>query len=204
MINEKTFSSDKKEKVKKSGKKGKRKAITRLSKLKFEEKILQIKRVTKVVKGGKKMTFRALVIVGDLSRKVGLGIGRADDVNLAIDKAILNAKKHIINVPLTKKFSIPHLTSSEFGACKVMIRPAPLGTGVIAGASMRTVLELSGIKNVSAKQLGAKNLLNNAKATISALSTLSEKIELAKYQSIRRRAFYKKVMKEFKDAIQIF
>lgn len=180
-------------------KKGKKTKI-RLSKLKFVEKILQIKRVTKVVKGGKKMTFRAVVIVGDLKRKVGLGVGRADDVNLAIDKAILNAKKHLINVPLTKKLSIPHFTFANFGACKVMIRPASLGTGVIAGGSMRPVLELAGIKNALAKEFGSKNILNNAKASISALYNLAEKIELAKYQSQRRAKFYQKIMKEFKNA----
>ena len=83
--------------------KGKRKPVIRLSKIKYEEKIVQIKRVTKVVKGGKKMTFRAVVIIGDNKRKVGVGIGRADDINLAIDKAILNRKKNLINVPLTLK-----------------------------------------------------------------------------------------------------
>jgi len=203
MKKEKTFAPKKKgknmqfSKVPKKGKKMRRKI--RLSRLKFEEKILQIKRVTKVVKGGKKMTFRAVVIVGDINRKVGLGVGRADDVKLAIDKAVLNAKKHIINVPLTKKSSIPHFTSFNFGACKIIMKPAPLGTGVIAGASMRPVLELSGIKNVSAKQLGAKNILNNAKATIMALSTLAKKIELTSSQSARRKKFYDKIMKKFKS-----
>jgi small subunit ribosomal protein S5 len=176
-----------------------KKRIIRLSKLKFEEKILQVKRVTKVVKGGKKMTFRAVVAVGDTKHKVGLGIGRADDVNLAIDKAILNAKKHLINVPLTKKLSIPHFISAKYGACKIMIRPASLGTGVIAGGSMRPVLELAGIKNVLGKQFGSKNILNNAKASINALSNLAQKIDLAKSQSKRREKFYKKIMKEFKN-----
>ncbi len=192
----------KKEKIIKNKKliKKPKRSTTRLSKLKFEEKILEVKRVTKVVKGGKKMTFRAAVAVGDTKRKVGIGIGRADDVNLAIDKAILNAKKHLINVPLTKKLSIPHFISADFGASSIMIRPASLGTGVIAGGSMRPILELAGIKNALGKQLGSKNILNNAKASISALSLLAQKIELAKYQSLGREKFYKKIMKEFKNA----
>lgn len=178
----------------------KKKTTIRLSKLKFQEKILQVKRVTKVVKGGKKMTFRVVVVVGDLKRKIGLGIGRADDVNRAMDKAILNAKKHIINVPLTKKMSIPHVICSNFGACKIMLRPAALGTGVIAGGAMRPVLELAGIRNALGKQFGSKNILNNAKASIKALYSLGEKIKLARSQSKAKGRFYKKIMKEFKNA----
>ena len=177
--------------------KGKRKPVIRLSKIKYEEKIVQIKRVTKVVKGGKKMTFRAVVIIGDNKRKVGVGIGRADDINLAIDKAILNGKKNLINVPLTLKDSIPHVVKSSYGACKLMLRPAQVGTGVIAGGSVRTVLELW--INIVAKQFGASNILNNAKATIFALTDLNEKVELGKYQSTRKQIFYDKVMKKYKN-----
>lgn len=181
-------------------KNNRKKTITRLSKKKYEEKIVQIKRVTKVVKGGKKMTFRAVVIIGDTKRKVGVGIGRADDVNLAIDKAVLNGKKNLINVPLTLKYSLPHVIKAGYGACTIMLRPASLGTGVIAGGSVRTVLELAGIKNILAKQFGSSNILNNAKATILALSLLNEKIELGKYQSSRKQKFYDKVMKKYKNA----
>lgn len=176
-----------------------KRAPIRLSKIKYEEKIIQIKRVTKVVKGGKKMTFRAVVIIGDNKRKVGVGIGRAEDVNLAIDKAILNGKKNLITVPLTKKDSVPHVIRSSFGACSIMLRPATLGTGVIAGGSVRTVLELAGIKNILAKQFGSNNILNNAKATIIALTSLNEKIELGKYQSNRKSFFYEKNMKKYKN-----
>ena len=177
-----------------------KKTVLRLSKIKYEEKIVQIKRVTKVVTGGKKMTFRAIVIIGDNKRKVGVGIGRADDVNLAIDKAVLNGKKNLITVPLTLKYSVPHVVRSSYGACSIMLRPAALGTGVIAGGSVKTVLELAGIKNILAKQFGSNNILNNAKATISALISLNEKIELAKTQSSRRQAFYDKIMKKYKNA----
>jgi small subunit ribosomal protein S5 len=155
----------------------KKKTILRLSKIKYEEKVIQIKRVTKVVKGGKKLTFRAIVIVGDNKRKVGVGIGRADDVNMAISKAILYGKKNLINVPLTLKFSVPHVVKAGYGACKIMLRPASQGTGVIAGGSVRTVLELAGIRNILAKQFGSSNILNNAKATILALTLLNEKVE---------------------------
>jgi small subunit ribosomal protein S5 len=178
----------------------KKKQPPKLSKLKYNERIVQVKRVTKVVKGGKKMTFRAVVIIGDTRQKVGVGVGRADDVNLAIDKAILNAKKNLIVLPLTTNSSIPHVVQVKYGSCSVMLRPAAEGTGVIAGGAMRTVLELGGARNILGKQLGSDNILNNAKATILALTTLNEKIELGKYQSIRRQAFYDKVMKKYKNA----
>jgi small subunit ribosomal protein S5 len=177
-------------------KKNNRRKILRFSKIKYEEKIVQVKRVTKVVKGGKKMTFRAVLIIGDNKRKVGVGIGRAEDVNLSIEKAILNGKKNLITVPLTILSSVPHVINASYGACKIMLRPASLGTGVIAGGSVRTVLELAGIKNILAKQFGSNNILNNAKATILALTTLNEKIELGKVQSLRRQKFYDKIMKK--------
>lgn len=173
--------------------------VTRFSKVKYEEKIVQIKRVTKVVKGGKKMTFRAVVIIGDNQKRVGVGVGRADDVNLAIDKAVLNGKKSLITVPLTYQSSIPHITRASFGACSIMLRPAAEGSGIIAGGSIKTVLELAGFKNVLAKQFGAKNVLNNAKATIIALNRLNESVELGKFQSIRMQTFYSKVMKKYKE-----
>jgi small subunit ribosomal protein S5 len=170
----------------------------RLSRIKYNEKVVQIKRVTKVVKGGKKMTFRAIVIIGDTKRKVGVGIGRADDVNLAIEKAILNGKKNLILVPLTTMNSIPHVIQASFGGSNIMLRPASQGTGVIAGGSVRTVLELAGLKNILGKQFGSKNILNNAKATILALNTLNEKIEIGKTHSQRRQLFYGKLMKKYK------
>lgn len=185
--------------MKTKNKLGKKKGITRLSKITFEEKIVQVKRVTKVVKGGKKLTFRAVVIIGDTKRKVGVGIGRADDVNLAIEKAIINGKKNIINVPLTLNYSIPHVVKANYGACSIMLRPSSTGTGVIAGGSVRTVLELAGFQNILAKQFGSSNILNNAKATILALNFLNEKVELGKYQSMRKQVFYEKIMRKYKN-----
>ena len=198
-------------KTSKDFKKGKRKEINKtsfggsfgksktikLSKIKYQEKVVQVKRVTKVVKGGKKMTFRAVIIIGDNKRKVGVGIGRAEDVNLAIDKAILHAKKNLITVPLTIFSSVPHVVEASYGASKIMLRPAALGTGVIAGGSIRTVLELAGINNILAKQFGCNNILNNAKVTILALMKLNEKIELGKSQCLRKRNYYNKIMKKY-------
>ena len=171
--------------------------IIKLSKIKYQEKVVQVKRVTKVVKGGKKMTFRAVIIIGDNKRKVGVGIGRAEDVNLAIDKAILHAKKNLITVPLTIFSSIPHVVEASYGASRIMLRPAALGTGVIAGGSIRTVLELAGINNILAKQFGCNNILNNAKVTILALMKLNEKIELGKSQCLRKKFYYDKIMKKY-------
>jgi len=173
----------------------KKRKILRLSKIKYEEKIVQVKRVTKVVKGGKKMTFRAIVIVGDGISKVGIGIGRAEDVNLAIDKAALNGKKNLITVPLTLERSIPHIARTKYSSCSIMLRPAAEGSGVIAGGSVKTVLELGGFKNVIAKQFGAKNVLNNAKATIQAIIILNEKVELGKLKSSYLNLFYRTRMK---------
>ena len=177
----------------------KKKLITRLSKIKYEEKIIQVTRVTKVVKGGKKLTFRVVVIIGDKKNRVGVGVGRAEDVNLAIDKAILSGKKNLVTIPLTRSYSIPHVIYASMGSTSIMLRPAGQGTGVIAGGSIRTVLELGGIRNILGKQIGSSNILNNAKTTILALKLLNDKIELSKYQSIRQQSFYEKIMKKYKN-----
>jgi small subunit ribosomal protein S5 len=186
---EKTTLKSSKININKKDNKASRKKI-RLSKIKYEEKIVQVKRVTKVVKGGKKMTFRAIVILGDNKRKVGVGIGRAEDVNLAIDKAILNGKKNLITVPLTINYSVPHVINSAYGACSIMLRPAAQGTGVIAGSSIRIVLELAGVKNIMAKQLGGSNVLNNARATIIALKNLKTPKIVAFERNVSLDKFY--------------
>jgi small subunit ribosomal protein S5 len=136
------------------------------------ERIVSIERVTKVVKGGKKLSFRATIVVGNERGKVGVGVGKAKDVGTAIRKGVTDGKKHLITVPLTSSNSIPHPTNGRFGAAKLILRPSAPGSGVIAGSSIRTVLELAGIKNILSKQLGSNNLLNNARATIDGLSTL--------------------------------
>ncbi len=138
----------------------------------WSERVVSIERVTKVVKGGKKMSFRATVVVGNERGKVGVGVGKAGDVITAVRKGVTDGKKHIITVPLTSANSIPHQINGRFGAAKLVLRPSAPGSGVIAGSSIRTVLELAGIKNILSKQLGSKNLLNNARATIHGLSIL--------------------------------
>ncbi|GAB4320340.1 MAG: 30S ribosomal protein S5 [Leptolyngbyaceae cyanobacterium] len=150
----------------------------------WQERVVQIKRVTKVVKGGKKLSFRAVVIVGNERGQVGVGVGKAADVIGAVKKGVADGKKHLVDVPLTKNNSIPHPTTGEGGGAKVMMRPAAPGTGVIAGGSVRTVLELAGVKNVLAKQLGSDNPLNNARATVDALETLRTFSEVAEERGI--------------------
>ena len=138
----------------------------------WQERVVAIQRVTKVVKGGKKMSFRAVIVVGNEQGKVGVGIGKASDVITAVKKGVTDGKKHVITVPLTSDNSIPHATTGRFGAAKLILRPSAPGCGVIAGGSTRVVLELAGIKNILSKQLGSNNLLNNARATIEGLSSL--------------------------------
>lgn len=142
------------------------------TKSEWSERVVSIDRVTKVVKGGKKMSFRAIIVVGNEQGKVGVGVGKAGDVITAVRKGVTDGKKHIITVPLTSANSIPHQTNGRFGAAKLILRPSAPGSGVIAGSSIRTVLELAGIKNILSKQLGSNNLLNNARATIDGLASL--------------------------------
>jgi small subunit ribosomal protein S5 len=156
----------------------------------WQERVVQIRRVTKVVKGGKKLSFRAIVIVGNEKGQVGVGVGKASDVIGAVKKGVADGKKHLIEVPLTKSNSIPHPSNGVGGGAKVMIRPASSGTGVIAGGAVRTVLELAGVKNILAKQLGSGNPLNNARAAINALSTLRTFSEVAKARDITLENLY--------------
>lgn len=172
--------------------KTKRKARTKssVSREKWNERVIQISRVTKVCKGGKKLSFRAVVVVGNEAGNVGVGVGKADDVINAITKAISDAKRQIISIPLTKTNSIPHLTIGNFGACQALIKPAGDGTGVIAGSSIRTVLELAGIKNILAKQIGPNNILNSARATICALENLKTPSMVANERGLPVEKFY--------------
>nr|ARW65029.1 ribosomal protein S5 [Polysiphonia sertularioides] len=151
---------------------------------KWEEKVVQVKRVTKVVKGGKKLSFRAVIIIGDENGQIGVGVGKANDVIGAVKKGVTDAKKHVVNIPLTKYYSIPHIIKGSSGAADVILRPSATGSGVIAGGATRTVLELAGIKNILAKQLGSDNTLNNARATLNALKNLRTFEETAKNRDI--------------------
>ena len=151
---------------------------------KFVERLIKISRVTKVTKGGKKISFRAIVVVGDENGKVGVGVAKADDVVNAFKKAKTDGRKNLIQLPITKSLSIPHNIVGNFGACKVIMRPSIEGSGVIAGGAVRIVLEVAGVKNVIAKQLGSNKLLNNARASICALDNLTTKSQVAKKRDL--------------------
>jgi small subunit ribosomal protein S5 len=151
---------------------------------KLVERLIKISRVSKVTKGGKKLSFRAVVVVGDENGKVGVGVAKAADVVNAFKKAKTDGRKNLIELPLTKALSIPHNVSGRFGACKIIMRPSIEGSGVIAGGAVRIVLEVAGVKNVIAKQLGSNNLLNNARASINALQNLTTKSQIVKKRNL--------------------
>lgn len=141
------------------------------SKLNLEEKVVQINRVAKVVQGGRRFSFSAVVVVGDGNGIVGAGIGKAGEVPEAIRKGVEDAKKHLIKVPLVGA-TIPHEVHRHFGAAKVMLKPASAGTGVIAGGSVRSVVEAAGIRDLLSKASGSTNPINVVQATIEALKAL--------------------------------
>ena len=151
---------------------------------KLVERIIKISRVSKVTKGGKKLSFRAIVVVGDENGKVGVGVAKADDVVNAFKKAKTDGRKNLIKIPITKSLSITHRVIGNFGACQVVMRPSIEGSGVIAGGAVRIVLEVAGVKNVIAKQLGSNNLLNNARASICALENLTTKSQVEKKRNL--------------------
>jgi len=152
--------------------------------LTLNDKLIYINRVAKVVKGGKRLSFSALVVTGDGGGYVGIGLGKAKEVPGAVNKAGAVARKHLIKVSLAST-TIPHEIMVKFGAAKVLLKPAAPGTGVIAGGSIRAVLEATGIKDILTKSLGSSNRINMARATMLALSQLREpKEELAKRKPI--------------------
>ena len=147
------------------------------------EKVVQIRRVTKVVKGGKKLSFRAVVIVGNAKGQVGVGVGKALEVISAIQKSVVDAKKNLITVPLIKS-TIPHQVIGRSGAAKVLLKPAKEGTGIKAGGAARTVLELGGVGDILSKSLGARSPLNVARATINGITQLRRFIDVAKLRDM--------------------
>ncbi|MGN0031253.1 MAG: 30S ribosomal protein S5 [Candidatus Gastranaerophilaceae bacterium] len=149
----------------------------------WTERVVQISRVTKVVKGGKKLSFRAIVIVGNQKGQVGIGCAKASEVIIAIQKAIADGRKNVITVPIFKT-TIPHPITGKSGAGAVMLRPASEGTGIIAGGAVRSVLELAGIENILSKSLGSKSPLNAANATIEALKSLTPFNDVAKKRGL--------------------
>src|SRR4030066_793046 len=137
----------------------------------YEEKVVQVNRVSKKTKGGNKIGFSVLVVVGDKKGRVGVGLGGAPDVSSAVRKAVSYAKKHLITVPMRGK-TIPHEVYVKRGAAKVLLKPAPPGTGVIAGGAVRAVVEAAGIRDIVSKILGSKNQASNVYATMEALKNL--------------------------------
>ena len=144
----------------------------------FEETVVRVNRVAKVVKGGKRFSFSALVVVGDRKGKVGFAIGKAGEVPEAIRKAVEQAKKNLVTVPMVEK-TIPHVVNMTVGSAKVLLKPAAPGTGVIAGGSMRAVLELAGIHDILCKSLGSNNPINVVLATFHALKSLKTAEQVA-------------------------
>lgn len=158
-------------------KKGDRKPVRREDS-EFDKRVVSVRRVQKVVKGGRTLRFSALVVVGDGKGKVGIALGKAKEVSLAIEKATTMAKKSMVKVPMVDG-SIPHETIGKFSSTRILMFPAPAGTGVIAGGSTRAVLELAGIKNIVTKRHGSSNKINCVKATMNGLMSMRTKEEIA-------------------------
>jgi small subunit ribosomal protein S5 len=158
------------------------------AKLTLEERVVQINRVAKVVKGGRRFSFSAVVVVGDGNGHVGAGLGKAAEVPEAIRKGVEDAKKNIIRIPRVGT-TIPHEVRSEYAAAKVMLKPASQGTGVIAGASIRAVMEAAGIRDILSKVHGSTNPVNVVKATIVALRELRSAEEVSAQRGVKVRAY---------------
>lgn len=142
----------------------------------FDNKLLEVRRVARVVAGGRRFSFSASVVIGNRKGKVGVGVGKASDTPIAIEKGVRDAKKNMVSIPLTKTSSIRHSVEAKYGGSQIVINPAP-GKGIVAGSSARDVLELLGITAVSSKFLSrSKNKLNNAKAAVKALSKLQREV----------------------------
>ena len=165
--------------------------IRLLKKNPYEEKVIDVARVTTVVKGGRRFSFAAYVVVGNKKGKVGFGHGKANEVQDAIKKAVKDAQKNIINVPIVKG-SIPHEVKYKFLASKVQLRPAPKGAGIIASGTVRAVVELAGYSDISTKTYGSRTKQNIVRATINALKELQTVEEIAKLRDIDVKHLLKK------------
>ncbi len=152
--------------------------------LNLEEKLVHINRVSKVVKGGRRFSFNAIVVVGNKDGVVGHGLGKANEVSDAIQKGFDNAKKNLIKVPMTRTGSIYHTITGKEGAGKVLLRPASEGTGVIAGGPVKALLDIAGLENILTKSIGSSNPHNMVKATYNGLKNLTDPVEVAQRRGI--------------------
>lgn len=159
----------------------------------FDERVIEVQRVSRVVKGGRRIRFRALIVIGDHKGRVGMGVAKASEVTEAVRKATASAKKHLIEVPVING-SIPHEVSVKFGSAKVMLKPAAPGTTIVAGGSVRVVAELAGITDLLSKIMGSSNKINNVTATLLALSSFNPEI-VKKIRGYAERANGKVVTK---------
>ncbi len=155
----------------------------------LKEKLVMINRTAKVVKGGKRIRFSAIVVVGDKNGHVGVGLGKGREVTDAIQKASENAKKNIVEVPIVNG-TVPHEIVAKFGASKVLIKPAAPGTGIIAGGGVRAVLELAGVQNVLTKCFGSTNPHNTVKATLKALTSMIDAREMARKRGMTLKELF--------------
>jgi small subunit ribosomal protein S5 len=149
----------------------------------YEERVVTIKRVSKTTKGGKRLRFTALVVIGDGRGNVGFGTGKANEVPDAIKKALEDAKRSIVRVPMVKGDTFPHDIMGKFGACSVYLKPAPVGTGIIAGGPVRAVLELAGIKNTYSKVYGSRTAINIVRATINGIQNMKTATKIAELRN---------------------